>query len=358
MKLNYGIIGSGMMGCEHIRNLRRIPNVNVVAIADPNEKSREQAQKFCGSSFHPKLYADHKTLLSEENVDVLVVSTPNFTHIDVMRDIFDTDKHVLLEKPMCTNLADGLEVLERSKRHKGLVWVGLEYRFMSPIQAMMRHLGEVGEIKMLSIREHRFPFLKKVEDWNRFNEKTGGTLVEKCCHFFDLMNLMIHSVPVKIYASGGQSVNHLDECYRGKTPDILDNSFVIVDFEKGQRAMLDLCMFAEGGRYEQEIVLTGDRGKLETFVPGKELLISNRQKNSFQIKEIKNDSRVREEGLHYGASYIEHLELIDCIRQGKSAMVDCQNGLDSMVLGLAAQASIDTGEPIYLNEFLRNKYDI
>ena len=82
---------------------------------------------------------------------------------------------------------------------------------------MMRHLGEVGEIKMLSIREHRFPFLKKVEDWNRFNEKTGGTLVEKCCHFFDLMNLMIHSVPVKIYASGGQSVNHLDECYRGKT---------------------------------------------------------------------------------------------------------------------------------------------
>ena len=43
-------------------------------------------------------------------------------------------------------------------------------------------------------------------------------LVEKCCHFFDLMNLMIHSVPVKIYASGGQSVNHLDECYSGKTP--------------------------------------------------------------------------------------------------------------------------------------------
>ena len=354
MKLNYGIIGSGMMGCEHIRNLRKIPNVNVVAIADPNEKSREQAQKLCGSSFYPKLYADHKTLLLEENVDVIVVSTPNFTHIEVMRDIFDTDKHVLLEKPMCTTLADGLEVLDRSKRHGGLVWVGLEYRFMSPIQAMMRHIGEVGEIKMLSIREHRFPFLRKVGDWNRFNEKTGGTLVEKCCHFFDLMNLIIQSNPVKIYASGGQSVNHLDECYDGKIPDILDNSFVIVDYEKGQRAMLDLCMFAEGGKYEQEIVLTGDKGKLETHVPGKELLITNRQKNSFEIIEIRNDSRVREEGLHHGASYLEHLELIDCITQGKSATVNCQNGLDSMVLGLAAQASIKTGEPIFLNEFLRS----
>tara|TARA_Y100001980_G_C14467908_1_gene248613 strand:- start:646 stop:987 length:342 start_codon:yes stop_codon:yes gene_type:complete len=113
-------------------------------------------------------------------------------------------------------------------------------------------------------------------------------------------------------------------------------------------------MFAEGGKYEQEIVLIGDKGKLETHIPGKELLATNRQKNSFEIIEIKNDSRVREEGLHHGASYIEHLELIDCITQGKSAMVDCQNGLDSMVLGLAAQASIKTGEPIFLNEFLRN----
>ena len=40
MKLNYGIIGTGMMGCEHIRNLKKIPNVDVVAIADPNKRSR------------------------------------------------------------------------------------------------------------------------------------------------------------------------------------------------------------------------------------------------------------------------------------------------------------------------------
>ena len=41
MKLNYGIIGTGMMGCEHIRNLKKIPDVNIVAIADPNERSRK-----------------------------------------------------------------------------------------------------------------------------------------------------------------------------------------------------------------------------------------------------------------------------------------------------------------------------
>ena len=59
--------------------------------------------------------------------------------------------------------------------------------------------------------------------------------------------------------------------------------------EGGQRAMLDLCMFAEGGKYEQEIVLTGDRGKLETYIPGKELLLTNRKEYSFKTIEVSQD---------------------------------------------------------------------
>jgi hypothetical protein len=51
---------------------------------------------------------------------------------------------------------------------------------------------------MLSIREHRFPFLTKVGDWNRFSENTGGTMVEKCCHFFDLMRLITRSEAVRV----------------------------------------------------------------------------------------------------------------------------------------------------------------
>jgi predicted dehydrogenase len=55
-----------------------------------------------------------------------------------------------------------------------------------------------------------------VGNWNRFNKNTGGTLVEKCCHFFDLMTLIIGSKPTRVMASGGQSVNHLDEEYDGQ----------------------------------------------------------------------------------------------------------------------------------------------
>ena len=106
MTVRYGIIGTGMMGCEHIRNLVNLDAAEVVAVADPNEKPRGWAIKACGDRFSPDVYADYRDLLARPDVDAVVIASPNFTHIDVMRDLFETDKHVLLEKPMCTTVAD------------------------------------------------------------------------------------------------------------------------------------------------------------------------------------------------------------------------------------------------------------
>jgi predicted dehydrogenase len=145
----------------------------------------------------------------------------------------------------------------------------MEYRYMPPVAHLLREAqAATGGVKMLTIREHRFPFLQKVGDWNRFNRNSGGTLVEKCCHFFDLMRLVAGCNPVRVMASGGQAVNHLDEVYDGQQSDIWDHAYVIVDFESGMRAMLELCMFAEGSRYQEEISAVGPKGKIECLVPG------------------------------------------------------------------------------------------
>ena len=60
---------------------------------------------------------------------------------------------------------------------------------MDPTSRLIEEVesGACGAVKMIAIREHRFPFLEKVDNWNRFSKNTGGTLVEKCCHFFDVM---------------------------------------------------------------------------------------------------------------------------------------------------------------------------
>jgi predicted dehydrogenase len=206
---------------------------------------------------------------------------------------------------------------------------------------------------MVAIREHRFPFLHKVGNWNRFSRNTGGTLVEKCCHFFDLMRLVVGADPVRVLASGAQGVNHLDERYDGETPDILDNAYVIVEFADGTRAMLDLCMFAEAGRNEQELCVVGDAGKLEAFVPESILRIGRRAEGIGRFHEVAvTDERIAFAGLHHGASYLEHLDFLAAIRAGGPPAVTVVDGLWSVAMGVAAHRSIDEGRPVPLAEVL------
>ena len=368
--VRYGVVGTGMMGCEHLRNIGVLPDAVVVAVADPVPRSLEWAASAAGGRV--TAYADHRALLERDDLDAILIASPNHTHADVLRDVFKfrPDLHVMVEKPLCTTVADCCDVIRlRDERPagSGIVWVGLEYRYMPPIARLLSEVrsGTIGRLRMVAIREHRFPFLRKVGDWNRFTINTGGTLVEKCCHFFDLMHLVVGTRPVRVMASGGQDVNHLDELYETADghmrADILDNAFVTIEFANGVRAMLDLCMFAEGGPNEQEIVFTGDLAKVEAFLPSGLLRIGirggtprpNGEWTSREVREVdaRHDERIAFAGFHHGASYLEHAAFVDAIRADVPAAVTLEDGLWSMAVGAAAHRSIDEARPVLLSEF-------
>ena len=350
-----GVIGTGMMGCEHLKNLLGLPNVQITAVSDPNEEPLNWARLTLGDVADSVTYfSDHRELLQSGLVDAVLVASPNFTHRAILDDIFASDIPVLVEKPMCTTVEDCIAIVNAQKNRNALTWVGLEYRYMAPIAELIRqvHSGVVGDLKMLAIREHRFPFLVKVDNWNRFSRNTGGTLVEKCCHFFDLMNLVVGSRPVRVMASGGQDVNHLDEVYNGERSDILDNAYVIVEYANGVRAMLDLSMFAEGSRHEQEISAVGTTGKVEAFVPGDgHIVIGERSSRTIREVEVGIDPDVAHVGFHFGASFIECKRFIDAVANGSQPEVTVEDGLWSVVIGAAAHRSIDEGRVVEISEY-------
>lgn len=354
-KVRVGVIGTGMMGCEHLKNLRAIPNAVITAVSDPNEEPLNWARLTLGDSADDVVhFRDHRDLLQSGLVDAVLVASPNFTHKAVLDDIFATEIPVLVEKPMCTTVEDCVSIVSAQKNRSALTWVGLEYRYMAPIAELVRQVqgGAVGELKMLAIREHRFPFLVKVDNWNRFSRNTGGTLVEKCCHFFDLMNFVIGARPVRVMASGGQDVNHLDEVYNGEKSDILDNAYVIVEYANGVRAMLDLSMFAEGSRHEQEISAVGTTGKAEAFIPGDgHIVIGDRATRAIREVEVGIDSDVGHVGFHFGASFIECKRFIDAVANGTKPEVTVEDGLWSVVIGAAAHRSIDEGRVVEISEY-------
>ncbi|PRY24263.1 putative dehydrogenase [Aliiruegeria haliotis] len=359
MTLRYGLIGSGMMGQEHIRNLNILEGTEVAAFADPDEGMRAVSAQTAGNG--TRGFSDWKEMLSADICDAYVIVSPNDTHHEIMLDVLSTGKPILCEKPLCTTSDDCRDLLARANGREAPVWVAMEYRYMPPMQRLLAEIaaGRVGTPRMMTIREHRFPFLPKVNDWNRFNERTGGTLVEKCCHFWDLMRHTLASDPVRVYASGAGNVNHKDETYGGRVPDILDNAIVTVDFENGARAMLDLCMFAEGAYWQEEIAVTGEKARIEAKVPGParfstdglerdaQIVISERETKRVVREKIDVPIEVLQAGDHHGSTFFQHQRFRDLILAGKGEPeVSLRDGLWSVIVGEAAEASARSGEAI------------
>ena len=358
-KIRYGLIGGGMMGLEHIRYLKKIDNAVIKIIVEPNELQR----KLCRKELPNVKFVPIEYLASNDTIDAVIISTPNYTHFNILKFIIETNiKYILIEKPVVIKPVDVLKIIKMTENWDGKIWVGMEYRYMSPIAKLLKEAnkGTIGNLHMMTLREHRNPFLKKIGNWNRFHENTGGTLVEKCCHFFDLMHLFLNNNPIKVFASGSMAVNHIDESYKGKKPDIIDNAFVIVDFENGKRAMLDLCMFAEGTKYQEELSVIGDKGRLDARVPSMwaetskdeptdgEITINMRKTLKPETRIIKVEEEILKIGGHFGSTWFEHLGFISMIENNLEPEVTLNDGLRAVIIGMAAEKSVKTGKHIDL----------
>jgi myo-inositol 2-dehydrogenase / D-chiro-inositol 1-dehydrogenase len=361
--LRYGFIGCGMMGQEHLRNLALLPGSQVTHIFEPDDSMAAKALALAPDAVRaPSLQA----VAQAAHVDALVITSPNDCHAEQLRQLQALGgKPVLMEKPAATSLQDVRSLAALSRSYSSPVWVAMEYRYMPPVARVVQtvHDGQaLGPATLISIREHRFPFLEKVLDWNRFNVRTGGTLVEKCCHFFDLMRLITRSEPVRVYASASQAHNHLHERYGGATPDILDNAYVVVDFTSGQRALLELCMFAEGSRYQEEISIVGPNGKIECFVPGPgrfwpahlgaaplpKVVLSPRSPPGPQELDVPVDASLLAAGDHNGSTFYQHERFRRAVLSGGPVEVGLRDGLAAVLMGMAAQASAARGQAVDL----------
>ncbi|WP_421855459.1 Gfo/Idh/MocA family protein [Oricola sp.] len=364
MSLRYAIIGAGMMGQEHIRNIALLPGAQVTAIADTDATMRHSAGLLAKQSGFgdAAILEDYRAILSGGVADAVVVASPNDTHRSVMDDLLATQLPVLLEKPSCTTADDAWAIANRANGRQSPIWVAMEYRYMPPVARLVDEVkaGATGNPRMVSIIEHRYPFLQKVGNWNRFNARSGGTMVEKCCHFFDLMRLVTQSEPVRIFASGAQDVNHLDEDHDGATPDILDNALVIVDFANGMRASLDLCMFAEGSYYQEHVSVTGDAGKIEAVVPGparfwpggaervSEIIISSRRDKAPKREAVHVDEEILRAGDHHGGTFFQHEKFANILRHGGKPDVSLRDGAIAVEMGAAAERSIREGIVVHM----------
>src|SRR5439155_939718 len=128
--------------------------------------------------------------------------------------------------------------------------------------------GEVGEVQLVWCKEFRGPFLKKVGDWIQDARLSGGTLVDKNCHHFDLMNWWVGSRPKKVCGFGGNGVVRVVN----NQHEVIDHASVSFEYENGVRGGLLLAMFAPKTGEYLEMGVIGEGGMIQTRMSRDEIL--------------------------------------------------------------------------------------
>ena len=198
-RIRCAILGCGMMGQEHVSYLMGYPDqTRLDFLCDPHEPSLTkclQVMKQFGSSSRssspssttttsskkespaaPRLLTEEQELLQHASqIDLLIIASPNYLHTPQLLQ-WSCFEHltILCEKPVAVS-HEQLQQLQ-AMQPKANIWVAMEYRFIPAISRLLGLLPSVGDIQMVTIRENRYPFLHKIDRWNRDRTKTGKTM--------------------------------------------------------------------------------------------------------------------------------------------------------------------------------------
>jgi predicted dehydrogenase len=347
MKLRLGFIGLGAMGLSHVKSVLRLcaDKAEVAAICDNNPGNLKNALQ---TSPGTKIFKKAEDLIASP-LDAIFVSTPNFTHAMLAMDILAAGKHLFMEKPCGISREECQQVLSASKASKRVFMLGHELRY-SPYFQRMKDLvasGEVGQPQMVWTREFRGPFQKKVGDWIQDDRRSGGALVDKNCHHFDMMNWWVAARPRRVAAFGGCAVNRVIEGEH----QVHDHASVSFEYENGVRGTLQLCMFAlDFPNEDLEMGIIGDKGMLVTRIS--EIKILQWKHGSNQKAPLVHGVKAKHGegwGGHLGFDEI-HQEFVRCILENREPLTSVANCIDGTLLALAAEEAIKKGSIVEMTK--------
>ena len=144
-KHNLLIIGTGLIGREHIRVASLLGAAKIHGIYDTNENSMDLAEEELQKFSNEKLirYNSIKSAYQDPAVDAILICTPNYTHHQIFLEVAKSGKPIFVEKPMATSLKDGAEILRLSSKHPAFIQVGMQYRYKA------QYVDAFHEVKVL-----------------------------------------------------------------------------------------------------------------------------------------------------------------------------------------------------------------
>ena len=210
--MKYAIVGAGGRHQMYRRAVTEsfASGNQLVALCDTNAQrmalSVREAPPQPGNGIATYPAAEFDRMLAEQRPDRVIVTVPDYLHHDYIVRALRAGCDVMTEKPMTTDLQKLKAVLDAQRETGRHVTVTFNYRY-TPARTQLKDIllsGAIGEVQAVDFRwyldrVHGADYFRR---WHRYKEKSGGLLVHKATHHFDLMNWWLASTPKTVAANG------------------------------------------------------------------------------------------------------------------------------------------------------------
>ncbi len=334
--VDVGVIGVGVMGCNHVRILSNLKDANLVAISDIKKSLLEEV----GDTFGVKnRYTSYQEMIKNHKLDVVIIVVPSNLHKKVAVDCLNHDLNIFIEKPIAHTISDSEEIISLAQKKNKFLMVGHIERF-NPVVRNIREFinnGRLGDIYLINtVRAGPYP--KRI--------RNVGVLIDLAVHDIDILHHLIGNIE-RIYSQLILSNDEVIYC---------NSLFKIASGVKGS------CEFSwVSSKKTRTIHLYGVKGVLEGNYQDQTLRFyenpeANTRTSNNSYKEVLSSGNIgagklvelpikKEEPLK-----VELEHLIECIKKNKKPLVTGEDALKALKIALLMLESGKSGKPLFLNK--------
>jgi len=347
--VNIGIIGTGDRGGGLMPVISQISDLNVVSCSDLLPFRLNKAVS--GSRRKIRAYPDYRDLLSDRNVDAVLIATPFSTHSKIALDALEAGKHVYCEKTLAKGYDNIEALLLKGKNAGGVFQTGHQYhssRLYTHVVDLIRG-GKIGKITAFECQWNRNgnwrravpdPSLERIINWRLYREFSGGLAAELCSHQIDFVNWVLDDRPEKVMGIGGIH-------YWKDARETFYNIHLIYSYASGVKAKFT-CL-TSNSRNDYQIKVLGDQGTIildydkawyypEGKIPGRQTNVDGVSGATLQWEpakgipiEVTHADPSRQALMDFRDSIKNNTLPLSGLQTGAETAICVQMGLDAMI---------------------------
>lgn len=338
-KVKFAIIGCGRISYRHIEAIQANSDAQLVALCDLNLERANEMNK----TAHVKVYEDYREMFSTEDIDVACIMTPSGMHAEHAIDVITRyGKHIVLEKPMCLRVSDGLKLIDTARSKGVRLFIVHQNRFNKAIQKIKTAIDNelIGRIALATVRIRwsRGQAYYDRDPWRGTWALDGGALTNQAIHHIDLLRWLTGNVKSLSAVAKTQFVNVAVE----------DTACAWLKFENGSLGAIEATTATRpmNRDLEASISILGENGTV--IVEG--AAVNKLTLWTFDDSDTSEYSEDPPNVYGFGHNHIID-NIVDVLRNGGEPLVSAEDALESIRLLSGLYRSIEmNGREVVLQD--------